>query len=84
MTETSLDGTIPDNTYSGRTTTATFSAMVGVGIQMNNIFGRVPLECGYRFLYLGQGSFNKLSDQLINRLNTGNSYANIMLCTLTI
>ena len=83
VTETSLDGTIPDNTYSGRTT-ATFSAMVGVGIQMNNIFGRVPLECGYRFLYLGKESFNKLSDQLINRLNTGNSYANILLCTLTI
>ena len=70
-------------TYSGRTTAA-FSAMAGVGIQMNNVFGHAPLECGYRFFYLGQGNFNKLSNQLINTLSTGNSYANALLCTLTI
>jgi hypothetical protein len=84
VNETSLDGiTIPDKTYSGRTT-ATFSAMAGVGIQMNNVFGHAPLECGYRFFYLGRGSFNKLNNQLINTLNTGNGYANALLCTLTI
>lgn len=84
VNETSLDGiTIPDKTYSGRTT-ATFSAMAGTGIRMNNVFGRAPLECGYRFFYLGQGSFNKLNNQLINTLSTGNSYANALLCTLTI
>ena len=84
VNEASLDGiTIPDKTYSGRTTAA-FSAMAGVGIQMNNVFGHVPLECGYRFFYLGRGHFNKLSNQLINTLSTGNSYANALLCTLTI
>lgn len=84
VTETSLnDFTIPDNTYSGRTTAA-FSAMAGIGIRMNNVFGRAPMECGYRFLYLGQGSFNKLSNQLINSLNTGNSYANALLCSIII
>lgn len=84
VNETSLDGiTIPDKTYSGRTT-ATFSAMAGVGVQMNSVFGSAPLECGYRFFYLGQGSFNKLSNQLINAFDTGNNYANALLCTLTI
>ncbi len=83
VTETSLDGfTIPDKTYSGRTT-ATFSAMAGLGIQMNNAFGQTPLECGYRFFYLGQGAFNSLSNQLLNGFNTGHNYANALVCTLT-
>lgn len=82
VNETSLDGiTIPDRTYSGRTTAA-FSAMVGAGIRMNNVFGRAPLECGYRFFYLGQGHFNKLSNQIVNTLSTGNSYSNALLCAL--
>lgn len=83
--ETSIDGgiTIPDQTFSGRTTTA-FSAMAGVGVRINHVFGQAPLECGYRFFYLGQGDFNKLTNQIINTLRTGNSYANALLCSITI
>jgi hypothetical protein len=83
--EHSLDGgiTIPDNVFSGRTTT-TFSAMTGVGIKFNNFFGPAPLECGYKFFYLGQGSFNKKTNQLLNTLNTGSDYANAVMCSITV
>ncbi|MCL9685705.1 hypothetical protein [Legionella maioricensis] len=83
--ETSLDGgvTIPDQTFSGRTTAA-FSAMAGVGVRINHVFGQAPLECGYRFFYLGQGDFNKLTNQILNTLNAGTSYANALLCSITI
>ena len=83
--ETSLDGgvTIPDQTFSGRTTAA-FSAMAGVGVRINQVFGQAPLECGYRFFYLGQGDFNKLNNQILNNLSTGNSYANALLCSITV
>lgn len=75
--------TIPDNIFSGKTTT-TFSATAGIGLTFNNIVGKAPLECGYRFFYLGQGHFNVLSDQVINGLNTGSSYANALVCSLII
>ena len=82
--ENSLDGiTLPDNAFSGHTTT-TFSAMVGIGIKMNHVFGSVPLECGYRFFYLGQGNFNKNTNELLNTLSTGNAYANALMCSVTI
>jgi len=83
--EYSLDNgvTLPDNAFSGRTTT-TFSATVGIGIRINNVFGKAPLECGYRFFYLGQGHFNTETNQLQNTLNTGNTYANALLCGIRI
>ena len=83
--EQSLDGgvTIPDNAFSGHTTT-TFSAMTGVGIKFNNIFGAAPLECGYKFFYLGQGNFSKNTNQLLNNLNTGSDYANALMCSITV
>src|SRR3990167_8574718 len=46
------NNSIPNTPFPGKTTT-TFSTTVGVGIKRNNVFGRVPLECGYRFFYLG-------------------------------
>lgn len=83
--EHSLDGgvTIPDNDFSGKTR-VTFSTMVGVGIKMNNVFDHVPFECGYRFFYLGQNEFNRKTKQLLSNLKTGQSYANALLCSVSI
>lgn len=83
--ETPLDGgiTIPDNAFSGRTTT-TFSATVGAGIQIANVFGKTSLECGYRFFYLGKGRFNRNTTQLLDTLHTGDAYANAVLCAVKI
>lgn len=81
--ENSLDGiTLPGQMFTGRTTT-TFSAMAGAGVKLNNAFGKMPLECGYRFFYLGQGNFNKTSNQVLNTLNTGKNYANALMCAIT-
>ncbi len=82
--ERSLDGiTLPDSMFSGKTTT-TFSATAGVGMKFNQVFGETPLECGYRFFYLGQGHFNVINSQVSTTLKTGNAYANAMVCSLTI
>lgn len=83
--EQSLDGgvTSPDNIFSGRNK-PTFSAMVGIGLKLNNIFSNLPIECGYRFFYLGKGGFNALTNQTTNSLNTGNSYANALMCAVNI
>jgi hypothetical protein len=83
--EQSLDNgiTIPDSIFSGRTTT-TFSATAGLGIKFKHVFGERPLECGYRFFYLGQGHFNALTNQVVNTLNTGTVYANALMCSMTI
>jgi len=83
--EKSLDNgiTLPDHAFSGMAQTA-FSASVGVGIQFNNLFNHVPVECGYRFFYLGQGGFHKQTDQLTNTLKTGQSYANALMCAISV
>jgi len=85
FSESSLDGgnTLPDNPFSGRTT-ATLSAMIGVSLKLNHVLGNEPLECGYRFFYLGQGRFNKNTNQLLNTLNTGYIYANALMCSVSI
>ncbi len=83
--EQSLDGgsTIPGNVFSAHTST-TLSATAGIGIKLNNVFAKVPVECGYRFFYLGKGRLNTKDCQLLNTLNTGNTYANAIVCSLTI
>ena len=83
--ENSLDGiTIPDHIFAGTSTTQ-FTATVGTGIKFNNFFGNAPLECDYRFFYLGQNSnFNALTNQVINTLNTGTMYANAVMCSITV
>jgi len=75
--------TLPDTIFSGHTTT-TFTATLGVGIKINHFFGKVPLECGYRFFYLNKGHFNPVTNQVINTLNTGQVYANAALCSMTV
>ena len=82
--EHSLDGiTVPDHIFSGHTTT-TFTAMAGLGVKVNNVIGTAPLECGYRFFYLGQGNFSKQTNQVLNTLSTGNNYGNAVMCALTV
>ncbi|MCX7115345.1 MAG: hypothetical protein NTW08_05510 [Gammaproteobacteria bacterium] len=82
--ESPLDSnTIPDKIFAGHTTT-TFSVTAGAGVKVNNVFGSAPLECGYRFYYLGQGNFYRLSNQVVNTLNTGDGYANAVLCSITV
>ena len=82
FTETSLDDmTIVDEIFSSHTAT-TFAATIGAGVRLNHFFGQTPLECGYRFYYLGQGHFNKLTDQVLNTLNTGSDYANALMCAV--
>ena len=82
--EQSLDGiTIPDNIFSSHTST-TFSATVGVGLKVNQFFGQAPLECGYRFFYLGQGHLNATTNQVQHNLNTGSDFANAVMCSITV
>ncbi len=82
--ETPLDAyTIPDDAFSAHNN-VTFSATAGVGLRFNNIFGTAPLECGYRFFYLGKGQLASNNTQLINTVTTGNTYANALLCAITL
>ena len=82
--ETSLDGiTLPDNIFSSHSTVV-FSATAGVGLRVNNVFGTIPLECGYRFFYLGQGHLNSRTNQVLNTLSTGENYANALICSVTV
>ena len=74
---------IPDTIFTGKTTT-TFSATAGAGFQVARVFGNAPLECGYQFFYLGQGSHNIINDQVVNSLKTGQVYANSLMCSIII
>jgi hypothetical protein len=75
--------TIPDNGFSSHNT-ITGTAMAGIGLRLNNVLGKVPVECGYRFLYLGEGKLAINNEQIINPVKTGTSYANAVLCSLII
>lgn len=77
------NSTIPDHIFTGHTST-TFSATVGASIRLNQLFGSAPVECGYRFFYLGQGHLNIASNQVRNTLETGNNYANAIICAISI
>lgn len=80
----SLDGmTLPDNAFLGHSK-ITISAMAGIGLKLLPPTGKMPLECGYRFFYLGQGHLVPRSDQIHNTLQTGTNYANALLCTVTV
>ncbi|HAT7073541.1 TPA: hypothetical protein JAN90_12380 [Legionella pneumophila] len=83
--EQSLDGgiTIPNHIFVGQEIT-NFSAMAGVGIRISDVFHLIPVECGYRFFYLGKGNFTSFNNQVINMLNTSDNYANALICSLVI
>lgn len=78
-----VEWTSPDSIFTGRNK-STLTAMMGIGLKLNNVFGKLPFECGYRFFYLGKAGFNALTNQTTNSLNTGNSYANALMCAVTI
>jgi hypothetical protein len=78
-----LDFIIPDKAFRGVNSTK-FSATAGVGLRLNNILGPMPLECGYRFFYLGKGNLSRINNQYLNTLNTGNGYANALVCSVTV
>lgn len=82
--EQSLDDgvTIPDDPFSSHTATA-LSETVGVGLRINNVFGSIPVEIGYRFFYLGQGRFSTNTDQILDTLNTGKTYANAIIASIS-
>lgn len=65
-------------------TNVVFSGTVGVGFRISEVFGQAPLECGYRFFYLGKGDFSKTTNQLLTQFETGTTYANALLCSVTI
>ena len=75
--------TIPDNAFAAHNNVA-FTATAGVGLRLNDIFGRSPLECGYRFFYLGQGQLAMNNDQLLNTIKTGNTFGNAIVCSVTV
>lgn len=83
--ENSLDGgvTLPDNIFSSNTTT-TFSATVGASIRFNHALGQLPLDVGYRFFYLGEGHFKPANNQVLNKLTTGDIYANALSLSINV
>jgi hypothetical protein len=76
------DFSLPDNGFTANNSLA-FSATAGIGLRLNNTFGKAPLECGYRFFYLGQGQLNINNTQIVNTIKTGNTYANAFICSVT-
>ena len=82
--EAALPGSnsIPDSIFAGQTNTV-FSAMAGLGLRWNNFFGKKPLTCGYRFLYLGESKLKTVNSQVLTSFKTGQNYANALLCGIT-
>ena len=78
----SLDGEVIR--VNGDQTKVVFSGMVGVGFRVSEVFGMAPLECGYRFFYLGKSDFSARTRQIVTSLDSGESYANALLCSVTI
>jgi hypothetical protein len=65
-------------------TNVTFSAMVGPGVKINRFYKDKPLECGYRFYYLGNSEFNIPNNQWLTSLKTGASYTQAALCSISL
>ena len=74
---------LPDAAF-GHYNNVAFTATLGIGLRFTNLFKKVPLECGYRFFYLGQGQLAANTNQLLNTLKTGNTFANALLCSITL
>lgn len=80
--ENSLDNgvTIPNDSFSQKSE-ITLSASVGIGVQIKNIIGKRPVECGYKLLYLGKTSLNTNISIISDNLETGNNYAHAFTCS---
>lgn len=85
FTETSLDGgvTLPEHLF-GNKTNVQFSAMAGIGARINQVLGRFPLGCGYRFFYLGNGQINNLTNHQVTTLTSNVNYAHALVCSVTV
>ncbi|MDF1683854.1 MAG: SPOR domain-containing protein [Legionellaceae bacterium] len=85
FSEASRDGgrTLPDKIFTGKTN-VNFSATAGIGARLDQVLGNVPFECGYQFFYLGDGAFDRQTDQVMNTLKTGTSYAQALICSVTL
>lgn len=85
FSEQSLDNgvTLADGIFSSHTST-TLSATAGVGLRLGEVLGSTPLECGYRFMYLGKGRFARQTEQVGNALHTGTGYAHALICSVSI
>jgi opacity protein-like surface antigen len=82
--DSSLDGiTLPDNAYTGNFSNTVFSGMVGVGVKYT-VMNQFPVEIGYRYFYLGEGSFNPRTSAIQNKLHTGNNTAQALLLTISV
>jgi hypothetical protein len=84
FSEVSLDGgvTVPDDIFTGHNTT-TFTVTTGLALRFDQLLKNTPIECGYRFFYLGQGDFKKQNDQVLTTLNTGNTFGNALMCSIS-
>lgn len=71
------------NSFASKNNVA-FTAMGGVGLRLNNVFGKAPVECGYRFFYLGQGRLGINNNQILNAIKTGDTYANALVCSVNV
>jgi hypothetical protein len=69
--------TVPDRIFQGRTTVV-FSATAGFSLR----FDCVSID--YRFFYLGRGYLKRANHQVLNTLQTGNSYGNALSITISI
>ncbi|MBP6917650.1 MAG: hypothetical protein KBB94_01895 [Legionellaceae bacterium] len=82
--ETSLTSyTLPDLFFTSGNSYE-FSMMTGIGLRLENAFGKNPLECGYRFFYLGQGQLDPTNTLISKGLKTGQNYANVFACEFII
>ena len=75
--------TLPDTAFSDRNN-VNFAVTAGASVRVHDAPGQLPIECGYRFFYLGQGSFTINNSQALNAIKTGDNYANALICTVTI
>ncbi len=76
--------TLADPNFDG-TTQVTLSATTGLRIRFNELFhGTLPVECGYRFFYLGNGYLTPTTEQFLRHLKTGASYGHAAICGVKI
>ena len=75
------DYSLPDTIFGGASSTS-FSASLGLGLRVNHLLPQ-PIECGYRFFYLGNGVLNSVNSQVLDNLDNGSSYAQSLVCSAT-
>lgn len=72
-----------DFAFRGHTST-TFSATAGAGFRVDNIIGHLPLECSYRFFYLGTSKLPSNNTEIISSLSTGHGYAHALVFSVSV